>query len=243
MTKPTRLVAYAALTAIAAIAAATPAAAQTVPVPGTIEVTGSATVNIVPDRITIEIGMEEYYRHSPSGDSVMVKLPKIEKGVRSALKDAGVPDSLIIVSDVGNYRDRAMSAAFLMARRLSATLSDFSQIDRIAAGLDRDGITSFTITRTDNSDMERYNREGLKAALDAARAKAAFIAENEGLTLGEPYEIVENGPVYYGTPAFSNVAYDTGAGMDNMRRIVRRYSVKARYLFKSPRKPFPQDGK
>ena len=26
-----------------------------------IEVTGSATMNIIPDRITIEIGMEEYY--------------------------------------------------------------------------------------------------------------------------------------------------------------------------------------
>lgn len=29
----------------------------------TIEVTGTATVNIVPDRITIEIGMEEYYKY------------------------------------------------------------------------------------------------------------------------------------------------------------------------------------
>ena len=28
----------------------------------------------------------------------------------------------------------------------------------------------------------------------------------------------------------SNVAFDSGSGMDGMRRIVRRYSVKVKYL-------------
>lgn len=46
-----------------------------------------------------------------------------------------------------------------------------------------------------------------------------------------PYEIVEttNEPSMYS--AFSNVAYDGGSGMENMRRIVRRYSVTVKYQF------------
>ena len=193
-----------------------------------IEVTGSATMNIIPDRITIEIGMEEYYKHKASGDSTIVKLSDIEKDVRKTLREAGVPDSMIVVSELGNYRNRDMSSTFLMAKRLSATVSDFNQIERIS---DRKGIVCFNITKIDNSDMEQYNRQGLKAALDAARQKAEFIAENEGLKLLMPYEIVEttNEPSMYS--AFSNVAYDGGSGMENMRRIVRRYSVKVRYLF------------
>ena len=196
-----------------------------------IEVTGSATMNIIPDRITIEIGMEEYYKHKASGDSTIVKLSDIEKDVRKTLGAAGVPDSLIVVSDLGNYRNRDMSSTFLMAKRLSATVSDFNQIERISDHLDRKGIVCFNITKIDNSDMWQYNRQGLKAALDAARQKAEFIAENEGLKLLMPYEIVEtaNEPSIYS--AFSNVAYDSGSGMENMRRIVRRYSVKVRYLF------------
>ncbi len=196
-----------------------------------IEVTGSATMNIIPDRITIEIGMEEYYKHKASGDSTLVKLSDIEKDVRKTLGAAGVPDSLIVVSDLGNYRNRDMSSTFLMAKRLSATVSDFNQIERISDHLDRKGIVCFNITKIDNSDMWQYNRQGLKAALDAARQKAEFIAENEGLKLLMPYEIVEtaNEPSIYS--AFSNVAYDSGSGMENMRRIVRRYSVKVRYLF------------
>lgn len=196
-----------------------------------IEVTGSATMNIIPDRITIEIGMEEYYKHKASGDSTIVKLSDIEKDVRKTLREAGVPDSMIVVSELGNYRNRDMSSTFLMAKRLSATVSDFNQIERISDRLDRKGIVCFNITKIDNSDMEQYNRQGLKAALDAARLKAEFIAENEGLKLLMPYEIVEttNEPSMYS--AFSNVAYDGGSGMENMRRIVRRYSVKVRYLF------------
>ena len=196
-----------------------------------IEVTGSATMNIIPDRITIEIGMEEYYKHKASGDSTIVKLYDIEKDVRKTLREAGVPDSMIVVSELGNYRNRDMSSTFLMAKRLSATVYDFNQIERISDRLDRKGIVCFNITKIDNSDMGQYNRQGLKAALDAARQKAEFIAENEGLKLLMPYEIVEttNEPSMYS--AFSNVAYDGGSGMENMRRIVRRYSVKVRYLF------------
>ena len=196
-----------------------------------IEVTGSATMNIIPDRITIEIGMEEYYKHKASGDSTIVKLYDIEKDVRKTLREAGVPDSMIVVSELGNYRNRDMSFTFLMAKRLSATVSDFNHIERISDRLDRKGIVCFNITKIDNSDMGQYNRQGLKAALDAARQKAEFIAENEGLKLLMPYEIVEttNEPSMYS--AFSNVAYDGGSGMENMRRIVRRYSVKVRYLF------------
>lgn len=196
-----------------------------------IEVTGSATMNIIPDRITIGIGMEEYYKHKASGDSTIVKLYDIEKDVRKTLREAGVPDSMIVVSELGNYRNRDMSSTFLMAKRLSATVSDFDHIERISDRLDRKGIVCFNITKIDNSDMGQYNRQGLKAALDAARQKAEFIAENEGLKLLMPYEIVEttNEPSMYS--AFSNVAYDGGSGMENMRRIVRRYSVKVRYLF------------
>lgn len=199
--------------------------------PNRIEVTGSATLNIIPDRISIEIGMEEYFKQKTFGDSTIVKLADIEKRIRKTLRDAGVPDSLIIVSDLGNYRDRDISATFLMAKRLSATVSDFSQIEYISNRLDRNGITAFNITKTDYSDMARYNREGLKSALDAARQKAEFIAENEGLQIIAPYEIIETTGDPSGYSTFSNVAYNGGSGMENLRRIVRRYSVKVRFIF------------
>ncbi len=195
-----------------------------------IEVTGTASLNIVPDRITVEIGIEEYFR-AASGDSVKVKIADIERKVRAALAEVGVSE--VTVSDMGNYRNRSVSDKFLMAKTLSTVLTDLSQLNKIASRLPSQGISSFQISGLDNSDMESYNRQGLKAALDAAREKALFIADNENVKLVMPLEIVETGPNYYETPRFSNVAFDSGAGMDHMRRISRRYSVKVRYLFTS----------
>ena len=48
-----------------------------------------------------------------------------------------------------------------------------------------------------------------------------------------PWEVVENGPMYYESPSMSNVSVYSGAGMDNMRRITRRYSVKVAYIITS----------
>lgn len=195
-----------------------------------IEVTGSATVSIVPDRITVEIGMEEYYRKRTFGDSTLVRLSEIEDRVRRTLRKAGIADSLTRVSDIGNTRNPYRSNRFLMAKQLSVTLDDFGKIEQIASQLDRDGITGIWIARIDNSDIESYNRRGLKAALDAANDKAALIAGDQGLRVFRVYEVTESGPSYYETPSFSNVSFEAGAGMDDLRRIVRRYSVKVKCI-------------
>lgn len=198
-----------------------------------IEVSGTATLNIVPDRITVEIGLEEYFTPVKDGDSTKVGIDDLEKKVRGLLRKEGVADSSVTLSDVGNVLDPSKSRQFLMAKRLSVVLSDFRQLDALVPKMGIEGIRSFTLSRIDNSDMEAHNRRGLKAALDAAREKAAFIAGNEHLRLLQPYEIVENGPNYYEAPSFSNVQlqYDGGSGMESMRRIVRRYSVRVKYLF------------
>lgn len=196
-----------------------------------IEVNGTTTLNIAPDRITVEIEIEEYFRPDKSGDSTVVRLRDIERSVRKELSGINVPDSLIITSDLGNYRDRRSGGRFLMAKSISATLTDYQQLDRLSEKMSMRGIRSFRIARLDNSMLETYNRQGLKGALDAARAKAEFIAENEGLVITTPLEIIETGINSYGMPAVSNAAYDAGGSMENMRHITRRYNVRVRYLF------------
>lgn len=197
-----------------------------------IEVTGTATMNIMPNEITVEIGIEEYYKSKLIGsDSTIVKLADIEKKVRKVLVQAGVPESQILVSEMGNYRHRELAPELLMAMRLSAVVTDFNQIDKIAEKLDRKGITSFNVVKVDNSDIDQYNQKGLNAALDAAREKAKGIAANENLTLLQPIEIVETGSNHFDTPAYSNVAFDAGSGVNSFRSIIRKYVVKVKYAF------------
>lgn len=199
--------------------------------PRFIEVSGTASLNIIPDRITVEIGMEEYFKPTASGDSTLVRIAQIESDVRRTLADVEVPDSCITVAEIGNYRDYHRSQRFTMAKTLTAVFSDFDRLNAVCAALDSKGITGFRLAGMDNADMEQYNRQGLKAALDAARLKAEFIAQNEGLNLTAPLEIIETTQERYGAQMFSNVAFDSGTGMENMRRITRKYSVKVKYAF------------
>lgn len=208
---------------------------------GTIQVSGTSTVSITPDRITVEIGMQEYYNKISPTDSVKVDLPTIEEEVFKSLAKAGVPDTAVIVTDVGNYYYYYGAQGqdnFLMAKRIAATLSEMAQLDTLARSMDIKGVNSFRIARTDASNMDVHNRRGLAAALDKAREKAELIAANEGLTLGMPLEIVEDGPLYYDEEAVvTNVALDGAAKfaragaitMENMKKIVRRYNVRVTY--------------
>ena len=222
-----RILKYIAL-AVAALAPVM-AAAEAPDVPS-IEVSGVATINIVPDRITVEIGLREYYESRADGDSTLVGMDEIERRVRQKLSAVGVTPADITVTDWNSYLDPSRSKKMLMSKRLSAVMKDYAQIDRLSAGLAGDGVVSFDLAKLDNTDIERYNRQGLEAAINAARSKAEFIAAQTGRTLGEVWQVVDNGPNYYDTPAFSNVAYKAGDGMDAMRCIVRRYSVKMVYL-------------
>lgn len=202
-----------------------------------LQVTGSSSVSIVPDRITVEIGITEYYRKKGENDSVKVSLNEIDKKVVRALDKAGVPDTMIILSDIGNYYYGMPGNEFLMSKRVSVTLTDMEQLYKLSESLGFKGVTSFRISQTDNSNMEYYNRQGLKAALDKAREKAEFIAANEGLKIYQIKDVVEEGPVYYEEALATNIAMDAGnvrlakgLSMENMRKIVRRFSVRVTYL-------------
>ena len=205
---------------------------------GKITVTGSSSVSVTPDRITVEIGTREYYKKLSKNDSIRVSLAEIDKEVDKVLKAAGIPDSLVTINDVGNYYFGVPGEKFLMGKRISVTLTDLSQLQTLAEGLGFEGVTSFRISGTDKSDMESVNRNGLVAALRKAFEKASLLAENAGGQLGIPLEIIEDGPVYYeealavNTSLDGNVMYAAKAmSMDNMKKIVRRYNVRVTYQF------------
>lgn len=213
---------------------------------GKIEVNGSSSVSITPDVLYVEIGMREYYKPLADGDSVRVTIGEIEKRVNKSLEKAGVKMDDVTITDYGNYHYPWISKAFLMSKTISAKLTSMDQLVELAEHMNIKGVISFRISKTDASDMEKYNRQGLKAALDKAREKAEFIAKNEGLELIMPIDIVEDGPIYYEEAMVTNVMLNgvaedaaadmgaprmmaKGATMDSMKKIVRRYNVRVIY--------------
>lgn len=211
---------------------------------GTIEVTGSSSVSVTPDRITVEIGTNEYYRKTGVNDSVKVTLAEIDQLVWDALQKASVPDSLVTISNIGNYFYSGRGEEFLMGKRISAVLTDINQLVQLSENLGFPGVTNFRISGSDNSNMTVYNRKGLENALAKAEEKAQLLARKAGGRLGIPVKIVEEGPMYYEEDAVAeNVMLTADAGgvgvmarakavsMENLRKIVRYYNVRVTYEF------------
>lgn len=200
-----------------------------------IEVSGTAEVDIVPDEIHYIIEMKEYFEEEFDGKSkpedfaTKVPLDVIERQVRRAIADAGVPTDAVRTEEIGNTcRERGMD--FLVSKRLDITLSDFETIERIRKGLDTRGINAMYIGELKNRNMAEWQEKGRIEAIEAARNKAEYMASAAGCGLGRVLRIVEGNAAGRMLPAAqANVMASGASSADTYRTIKKTYTVIVRY--------------
>ncbi len=235
------------------LAAATFAHAQT-PQPVTIQpfvkkidVTGTAEIEVVPDRIFFSISLREYFKER---DKDRVDIEGLEKQLVAAVREAGVPKENFQIENIyGNrwqWNNRKKPVDFLESKRYVLELSDLSKIDPILSKVDAKGIEYVTISRYDHTKMEQYRRDLKIKALQAAKEKAGYLLQSVGEQPGGVLEIQELGDnIYYPQPyeARSNMmmkaemAQDASAagGTDSdigFKKIKLRYEMRASFAIK-----------
>ena len=200
-----------------------------------IEVTGTAEVEIVPDRIHYLIEIREYFEEEFDGKSkpeeyrTKVPLSEIEQGLREALDKAGIPRNAIRTQEIGDYW-RQQGQDFLVSKRFDITLTDFHQINEIVKRIDTKGIHTMRIGELENQDMLAYHKKGKIEALKAAQQKATYLVEALGKRLGDVIRVVEKDSGNAYPFAQSNVLSSDAASFDNFRTIKKHYSILARIL-------------
>lgn len=215
-----------------------------------IEVTGTSEVEIVPDEIHFIIGIKEYFEEEFDGVSkpeeyrTKVRIEDIESQMREALHSIGITDSDIRTQDVGDYwRERGLD--FLIGKNLDITLHDFTMIDRIISVIDTKGVSSMRIGEMTHKDILKYQEQGKKDALLAAKDKAEYMAETLGEKIGKVLSIVEHGggTDHYTVVQNSKLRMDGAAlgsaeaaaaapASDAFRTIKYTYSVTCRFALK-----------
>ena len=143
-----------------------------------IEVTGTAELEIVPDKIHYLIEIREYFEEEFDGKSkpeeyrTKVQLAVIEAGLRQALAKKGISKDAIRTQEVGDYW-REQGKDFLVSKTLDITLTDFKQIDDIIKRINTRGIRTMRIGELENKDILSYHRKGKIEALKAAQEKGS----------------------------------------------------------------------
>lgn len=157
-----------------------------------IEVTGSAEMEITPDEIYFNISLKEYLKGKSK-----VEITTLEKQLQKAVIDAGIPKENLTVENVSgyNYYDylnkKKNPQEFMASKQFRLKLNKLDKINIILGAVDAEGIESTRITGYTSSKMEEYRKETKIKALQAAKAKADYMVNALGETLGSIIEIQE----------------------------------------------------
>jgi len=163
--------------------------------PETVSVTGTGHATLVPDRFTFTVGVQT---QAPTvEEAVNANNTKIAAAL-AALKKAGATDAEVRTAGFSIYPQQDYSQGqmprllgYQVSNSVTVTKKQIGEAGRllqvaIAAGVNTAGGIQFEV-----SDPTRGRDQGLKAAFDDARTKAALLASAAGRTLGRAVAITE----------------------------------------------------
>lgn len=182
-----------------------------------IEVNGSAEIEITPDEIYLDIALKEYYKNKTNKVDISVLEQQLEK----AVADAGIPKGNLTIENVYGYnhdqwwRKKKNDPNFLARKKYRLKLNKLDKTNIILAAVDEEGIESVNISSFTHSKMEDYRKEVKMKALQAAKAKAAYMLGAIDEKIDGVLEVQEINTDNYADarPAMANMMYRSKAEM------------------------------
>ena len=211
---------------------------QTVDLRRKIDVTGSAQSEITPDIIYVGISLKEYY----NGNKKAADIDELEKQLLEAVVKAGIPKENLFINNVSGYNyswERKKNPNFAAGKQYRLKLTDPSKFNQVLGALDPKSIEYTNIESYEHSKIAEYRKELKIKALQAAKEKAAYLAETLGDKVGDALDIQEiNNDENPGGPMYANamVRYkseDASAPADiDFKKIKLNYQVKVVFELK-----------
>ena len=213
---------------------ALPAAAQTDPESqNVINVTGKVEKKIAPDRIYIRIVIKD-------NDIKGLDVNQIHSKMIAALKKLGIgTDTDLKVNDMDNALRKRNQVQTTKSYQLMVTSA--TQMAQVYGALADLGISNMSVTKVDNSQMEKYRLEARREAIRQAKQNAEVLAEAIGQSIGPAVYIYDNGgysdmPVMFASRASNKMlavesvaADDTEGPSLEFREITLSHSVNVRF--------------
>lgn len=178
-----------------------------------ISVSGSASMEVVPDEIFVQINLKEY-----KNGSKKVDLNKLESELVAAVKTLKIPEENLMVQNISGYNwnwKKRKSEDFLATKSFKLKVSDLKKINELVKKLDSEGINSMNVVSYEHSKIEEFRKQLKIEAIKAAKDKAAYLLAAVDEELGGVIDVVENGaqPTY--TPQYRARAYNSNVAFES----------------------------
>jgi uncharacterized protein len=165
----------------------------------TVSVTGSALINVVPDRATIQLGVQS---NGATPDDVQYENSVAIQNVFKTLRDIGV-DAKDIATDVyviepvyENYNSLLIKG-YRINNVVAVTLRDIQKTSAVIAAALKAGANQVIQVEFFTSELRKYRDQARELAMKAAKEKATALAEAAGAEAGCVLNISENSWSYY----------------------------------------------
>lgn len=205
------------------------------PPPRQISVSGEATVFVVPDEVTVRVGVEM------RGDTVAAAKEAVEERSRrllNAAQRAGVPAEDIqteILSVQVLYRqnsDTREVSGYFARRMYVIKIKDLSLLEKVVDATLSNGANVLEGIEFQSRDLRKHRDAARKLAAQAARQKADLLAGELGAKVGQAQQISESGGVWFPMARgqnFQNAMQDMGGGggQDSETLPVGKIAVRA----------------
>jgi uncharacterized protein YggE len=163
-----------------------------------IEVTGTAEQEVTPDIINVSISLQEYINGKNK-----VTIEQLEKQLEGAVSDAGIPKDDFAINNLSSYNNtyqKKKNPDFLASKQYGIRFHDLNKFNQILSKIDPKGIQSTNIDSYDYSKIDQIKNELKLKALVAAKAKANYLVNGVGESLGKVLNITENDNSNYPQP-------------------------------------------
>jgi uncharacterized protein YggE len=175
--------------------------AENEPPPRTVTTTGEATVNVRPDEVVINLGVETFDKVLSESKAAN---DAASRRLLSAIHDVGVEDKYVqtdVMQVQIEYNDGGIRhgiAGYTCRRAYAVTLKDITKFDRLIDSGLNNGANCLMGFEFRTTELRKHRDEARKLAIKAAKEKAVALAGELEMTVSSPRTINEGGTGYWG---------------------------------------------
>jgi len=183
-----------------------------------ITVNGEAVVNVKPDKIVINFGIETW-----DTDIIVAKQKNNEilKKAKAAIKESGVPEREIqtdYLSIEPRWKSEYRKEDFLgyfVRNTVVVTLTDVAKVEKLVTEVLQAGVNYIHGIDFQTTEFKKYREQARELALKAAKEKADKMAAVLGQSVGAPIQINESsgGSPWWYWSSWSGWGYGRNQGM------------------------------
>ena len=170
----------------------------------TISTTGEALVQVAPDEVILQVGVEKFHVELSQAKA---DNDKASRQLLSAIRELGIEekhvqtDAMQVEIEHKDHRVHSGVAGYIARRGYSITLKDSSKLESLIDATLSNGANVMMGFEYRTTELRKHRDEARRLAILAAREKAEALAEALGCTIGAPRNINEHGSghsAYYG---------------------------------------------